>query len=205
MESAKNNLPRRIGIIGGTFDPVHIGHLIIAQEAWHKLELEKVVFVPAGIQPHKPDRPVTDREHRFNMVKLAVEDNPVFEVSRAELDRPGPSFTVDTLAEFKRIYGDETRLFFIAGADAILEIQTWHQPDKIIEYAALVAAARPGYDLSRAKKLLPEEFLQRIIFLEAPSVDISATQLRERVANGIPVRYLIPDPVVRYIIENRLF
>lgn len=198
-------MSHRIGIIGGTFDPVHIGHLIIAEEAWYRLGLARVIFVPASVPPHKPDEPVSEREHRYRMTVLATEDNPAFEVSRMEFERPGPSYTVDTLAELKRLHGEDTELFFIMGADSVLEITTWHRPDEIVRLCTVVAAARPGYDLARAERSLPHEFLERIDFLEVPDIDISSTELRERVMAGVPIRYLIPPSVEKYIYENRLY
>lgn len=195
----------RIGILGGTFDPVHIGHLIIAEEARYRLDLEKVIFVPAGTPPLKPEGPSAGKEDRYRMVALAVEEDPAFEAARIEIDRPGVSFTVDTLAEIKRIYGRAARLFFIAGVDAVLEILSWHKPEEIIRLCKLVAAARPGCDLSELRRSLPEEFMNRIVLLEVPSVDISSTELRARVSAGIPIKYLVPRAVEEYILANGLY
>jgi len=200
-----NGLGARIGIMGGTFDPIHLGHLIIAEESRYWFNLDRVIFIPAGVPPHKPGKPISDKEHRFNMTVLATEDNPAFEVSRIEIDRSGPSYAVDTLTELKRIYGEKTRLFFITGADAILEILTWHQPERLRCMCKFIAATRPGYNLADAKKKLPEEFLGQIIFLEVPGVHISSTELRGRVASGKPIKYMVTNKVEKYIIENRLY
>jgi nicotinate-nucleotide adenylyltransferase len=191
--------------MGGTFDPIHIGHLIIAEESRYRFQLDKVIFIPAGIPPHKPDQPITDKEDRYRMTVLATEDNPAFETSRVEMDRPGPSYMVDTLAEIKRTYGEETRLYLITGADTILEILTWHQPEQLVRMCELIAATRPGYDLAQVEKRLPGEFVERTIFFEMPGVNISSTELRKRVADGIPIRYLVPKAVEEYIIENKLY
>ncbi|MEN6371595.1 MAG: nicotinate-nucleotide adenylyltransferase [Armatimonadota bacterium] len=195
----------RIGIIGGTFDPIHIGHLIIAEEARYQFRLDRLIFIPAGVPPHKPNQPITDKEQRFNMTVLATEDNPAFEVSRIEIDRSGPSYAVDTLAELKKIYGNDTRLFFIIGADAILEILTWYEPEKLRCMCRFIATTRPGYRLSDVKKKLPEEYLERITFMDAPGVDISATDLRSRVASGRTIKYMVPKAVEDYIIDNKLY
>ncbi|MEN6521518.1 MAG: nicotinate-nucleotide adenylyltransferase [Armatimonadota bacterium] len=195
----------RIGIIGGTFDPIHLGHLIIAEEARYQFQLDRVIFIPAGVPPHKPDRPITDKEHRFDMTVLATEDNPAFEVSRIEIDRSGPSYAVDTLAELKKIYGNNTRLFFIIGADAILEILTWYKPEKLRCMCRFIATTRPGYRLSDVKKKLPEEYLERITFMDAPGVNVSATDLRNRAASGRPIKYMVPKAVEDYITDNKLY
>ena len=191
--------------MGGTFDPIHIGHLIVAEESRYRFRLERVLFVPAGIPPHKPGEPISDKEHRYRMTVLATQDNPAFEASRIEIDRPGPSYTVDTLTELKRIYGESTRLYFITGADAILEILTWHQPERLKCMAKFIAATRPGYDLREVERRLPEDFLEQTILLEVPGVHISSTELRSRVASGMPIKYLVPREVEEYIIENGLY
>lgn len=196
---------RRIGIMGGTFDPIHTGHLIIAEEARYRFGLEKVIFIPTGTPPHKPNQPTTDAEIRFEMTVLATRDNPAFETSRIEIDRPGFSYTVDTLAEFTRIFGENTRLFLITGADAILEILTWHKPRKLLGMCEIIAAARPGYDLKDVAKRLPKEFLDSTIFLEVPGISISSTELRDRVARDMPIKYLVPRSVEDYIHEKGLY
>lgn len=196
---------RRIGIMGGTFDPIHTGHLIIAEEARYRFGLEKVIFIPTGTPPHKPNQPTTDAEIRFEMTVLATRDNPAFETSRIEIDRPGFSYTVDTLAEFKSIFGENTRLYLITGADAILEILTWHKPEKLLGMCELIAAARPGYDLKDVAKRLPKEFLDSTIFLEVPGISISSTELRDRIARDMPIKYLVPRSVEEYIREKGLY
>ena len=198
-------IPYSLGILGGTFDPIHTGHLIIAEEARCRFGLDKVIFVPAGIPPHKPDEPISDREHRYKMTALAIEDNPAFEISRIEIERQGPSYSVDTLTEFKRIYGEDTCLYFIMGMDSILEILTWHEPEKLIKLTKIVAAARPGYSIDDVKQKLPSEFLAWTVFLETPGIYISSTDLRKRAAAGMSIKYLVPRAVEEYIIENKLY
>ena len=201
----RSNVPGelRIGIIGGTFDPIHIGHLIIAEEARCQLKLDRMVFIPAGIPPHKPDQPKAGPEERYQMTVLATEDNPAFEVSRFEIDRKCPSYTVDTLEEFKRIYGEKARLFFITGADTIFEILTWYHPERLIEMCKLVAATRPGYNLQEVTERLPKEFIDQTI--ETPEIGISSTELRNRVAEGNSIKYLVPQAVENYIYQNGLY
>lgn len=197
-------MAERIGIIGGTFDPIHYGHLFIAEEARFTCKLDRVIFVPAGMPPHKPGEPITTAERRYTMTVLATEDNTAFEVSRWEIDRSGPSYTVNTLEAFGEKYpGSE--LFFIMGADSAAEIMTWYRPERIVELATVIAAARPGTDIERARYELPEDIRGRVIFLESPGLHISSTELRERAADGMPVRYLVPDRVEKYIRENNLY
>lgn len=196
---------KRIGIIGGTFDPIHIGHLIIAEESCYRLGLDKIVFIPAGAPPHKPNEPISGAEHRYNMTVLATRDNPKFEVSRIELERSGPSYTVDTIEELRQEYGEESDLYFIMGADSVLDILLWHEPGRLLSMCKVVAAARPGYDTAKAEKTLPREYLERIIFLDTPEVSISSTELRGRVTSGAPIRYLVTREVEDYIRENRLY
>ena len=138
---------KRIGVMGGTFDPIHNGHLVTAEEAWKQFNLDQVLFVPSGSPPHKEDRKSLDPESRYLMAVIATAANPHFKVSRMEIDRPGPSYTIDTVHELHRVYGRNTEVFFITGADAILEILTWKEPEKVLREAIFIAATRPGYDL----------------------------------------------------------
>lgn len=194
-----------IGIIGGAFDPIHYGHLIIAEEARVELGLEKVVFVTAGIPPHKKDYEVSDAEHRHAMTCLATASNPCFECSRMELDRPGPSYTVDTIEVFKKTIGEGTDIFFVSGVDAILEILTWHEPHRLKSMCKLVAATRPGYDLNDLRHRLPQEFMDQVIFMETPGVHISSTDLRERARMGKSIKYMVPEQVEAYISTHGLY
>jgi nicotinate-nucleotide adenylyltransferase len=193
----------RLGIIGGTFDPVHYGHLVAADQArWH-FELDRVVFVPTG-QPWQKPVGVTAPEHRFQMVRLATADNPGFSVSRVEIDAPGPTYTVDTLRRLRAGMDPGTRLFFIAGADAVLDLPSWKDPDELLGLTEIIAVTRPGWDLSRLAERLPAA-AGRVHTLALPALDISSTDLRARVAAGAPVRYLVPDPVADYVAEHGLY
>jgi nicotinate-nucleotide adenylyltransferase len=196
-----------IGIMGGTFDPPHIGHLIVAQEVAAVLSLEQVLFVPAGVQPLKQGEPVTPPPHRVRMVELAIADNPCFVLSRADVDRPGASYTVDLLGVLQRELGPEAALHFIVGADSLRDLAAWRSPGRILELARLVAVPRPGHAFERPGGTgLPAAVLEeRILMVRAPSVDVSATEVRERVREGRPIRYLVPEAVERYIREQGLY
>jgi len=193
----------RIGLMGGTFDPVHLGHLVIAEEARHEFALDRVIWLPAGDPPHK-HREVTFQEHRYAMVVLATASHASFDVSRLELERAGPSYAIDTILHFRRQH-PEQELFFITGADAILEILTWRRHAEVVQECRFLAVTRPGYDLARLQTVLPESYLERIHLISAPGVDISSTALRERLRNGEPVRYLLPETVESYIRKHGLY
>lgn len=202
---------KRIGVMGGTFDPIHHGHLVTAEEAWKQFRLDMVLFVPSGHPPHKEDRHSLDAESRYLMTVIATADNPHFQVSRMEIDRPGPSYTIDTVRELHRIYGRNTEIFFITGADAILEILTWKEPEKILEECTFIAATRPGYDLRRLEESLPEaERVRhatdpRVLVMEIPALAISSTDIRRRVREGRPIRYLVPEGVWEFIEKNGFY
>jgi len=187
----------RLGIMGGTFDPIHYGHLAAAEEAKHCFGLEKVLFLPCGRPPHKKDYQVTDPEHRFEMTRLAIEDNP-------EIDRPGASYTIDTVSELKRQYPGAA-LYFITGADAILEILTWKEPQRLARICELIAASRPGYDLAKFQQEVGKDFAPRVHLLNVPGVNISSTEIRRRASEGTPIRYLLPEGVRAYIERARLY
>jgi nicotinate-nucleotide adenylyltransferase len=194
----------RIGLMGGTFDPVHLGHLLIAEVARAEFTLDRVIWIPAGDPPHKHGVTITPQEYRYAMVILATASNPYFEVSRLELERKGPSYTLDTILHFAREYeGDE--LFFITGADAILEILTWYRHQDVIAACRFIAVTRPGYDLARLSAVLPPDYLARIGALTAPGVDISSTMIRNRSRDGDPIRYMVPDSVDSYIAKHALY
>ena len=194
-----------VGIMGGTFDPIHLGHLVAAEEARVRFGLERVIFVTAGAPPHKKDYEVSPAEHRHAMVALATAANPHFEASRIELDRPGPSYTVDTMREFRRQFGEACRLYFITGADAMLETLTWRQPEELASLCEFIAVARPGYDLARLSGALSPEIMARVHVLDIPGVEVSSTELRRRAAAGESLRYLTPPAVAQYLKMNRLY
>lgn len=203
---ANNKL--KLGIMGGTFDPIHFGHLVTAEAVRVEFNLDKVIFVPAGNPPHKVKRAVTDKKHRYLMTILATVTNPYFEVSAIEIDREGYTYTIDTIKEFKRIYGEETELYFITGADAILEIFTWKNADELLKLCNFVAATRPGFE----KKLIDEKlektkeiYGKEIYRVSVPSLAISSTDIRERVSSRRPIKYLLPESVERYIEKCGLY
>ena len=191
---------RRVGIMGGTFDPVHYGHLVCAEEARWQFELDEVVFVPTG-QPWQK-REVSPAEDRYMLTMLATAPNTRFSVSRIDIDRKGPTYTRDTLQKFKEFYGDDVDLFFITGADAVLDILTWKDPDEVLELAQLIAASRPEYDLSKLDQI---KVAGRMKTMQIPALSISSTDIRERVRTGRPIRYLVPREVLRYIEERSLY
>jgi nicotinate-nucleotide adenylyltransferase len=196
-------MSRRIGVMGGTFDPIHHGHLIAAEEARWQFDLDQVVFVPTGRPWQKPVG-VSPAEDRYRMTVLATASNPAFTVSRLEVDHPGPTYTVDTLRRLRAAQPAGTRLFFITGADAVLQILTWKEPDQVLALAEFIAATRPGFDLDRLIAQVPGA-AGRVHRIEIPALAISSSDLRSRVARGAPVQYLVPDGVARYIHDHALY
>ena len=197
----------RIGVLGGTFDPPHIGHLVVAQEVWWRLRLDKVVFVPAGNPWHKAGEDVTPAHHREAMVRLAIGDDSRFELSRVDIERPGPTYTVDTLTELRRAYPPATKLYFILGTDALAQLPTWRSPERVISLARLAVVPRPGFgpvDLDRLEAEIPG-LKAAIELVPVPAVGISSSEIARRVAAGEPFRYLVPEAVYRYIEAHRLY
>jgi nicotinate-nucleotide adenylyltransferase len=190
---------RRIGVMGGTFDPVHHGHLVAASEVGSRFQLDEVVFVPTGEPWQKTDRQVSAAEDRYLMTVIATASNPSFTVSRADIDRDGPTYTIDTLTEMHETYPD-AELFFITGADALEQILSWHKVDEMFEYAHFIGVTRPGYRLNGEH--LPGG---SVTLVEVPAMAISSTGCRDRVAAGEPVWYLVPDGVVQYISKRGLY
>jgi nicotinate-nucleotide adenylyltransferase len=190
-------VPRRIGVMGGTFDPIHHGHLVAASEVRQSFQLDEVIFVPTGEPYMKPA--VSAAEHRYLMTVIATASNPDFTTSRVDIDRSGPTYTIDTLRDLKRQYPDD-ELFFITGADAVTQILDWKDKDELWELAQFVAVSRPGHALSISG--LPP---QRVSSLEVPALAISSTDCRARVGRGFPVWYLVPDGVVQYISKHHLY
>jgi nicotinate-nucleotide adenylyltransferase len=196
-------MSRRIGVMGGTFDPIHLGHLVAAEEARWQFGLDRVVFVPAGRPWQKPVG-VTPPEDRYRMTVIATASNPAFTVSRLEIDHPGPAYTVDTLRRLRAELEDGTRMYFIIGADAVLQLLTWKEPDQVLSQAEFIAATRPGFDLDRLVSQVPGA-ADRIHRMEIPALAISASDIRARVARGAPIHYLVPDGVARYIHKHGLY
>ncbi|MCA0337668.1 MAG: nicotinate-nucleotide adenylyltransferase [Actinobacteria bacterium] len=190
---------RRLGVMGGTFDPIHHGHLVAASEVQSLFDLDEVVFVPTGQPWQKEGREVAPAEHRYLMTVVATASNPHFTVSRVDIDRDGKTYTIDTLRDLHLAYPD-WELFFITGADALAQILSWKDADELFDLAQFIGVTRPGYELSEAG--LPAD---RVHLQEVPAMAISSTDCRERVRSGEPVWYLVPDGVVQYINKHQLY
>lgn len=196
---------RRIGMMGGTFDPVHWGHLILAEQAREQFDLESVLFVTAADPPHKQGERVTEARHRLEMTRLAIAGDGHFELSTVEMDRPGPSYTIDTVKQILEAYGAGTSLFLLLGTDEGRDLMKWREPYEIQRLARIVVANRPGVPESEVLEALPEEFAKQIAPMRMPGVDISSTDLRERVRQGRSIRYLVPRQVEDYIRQEGLY
>jgi nicotinate-nucleotide adenylyltransferase len=190
---------KRVGVMGGTFDPIHHGHLVAASEVAALYRLDEVVFVPTGRPWQKVDEKVSPAEHRYLMTVIATASNPHFWVSRVDVDRDGPTYTIDTLRDLAGQFPD-AELYFITGADALDQILSWKDADELFRLAHFIGVTRPGYQLSDAH--LPED---AVSLLEVPAMAISSSGCRERVRAGLPVWYLVPDGVVQYISKHRLY
>lgn len=197
----------RVGIIGGTFDPIHLGHLIIAEEARIRLELHQVIFIPTGQPWLKGSQPLASGQHRLNMVRLAVANNPYFHVASNEIDRPGPTYTVDTLTELREELGPATSVYFILGRDTLQQFHRWKDPERLLQLCNLVVVGRPGYpdvDVVTLAARYPQA-ADKLIVLPVPLIGISGTDIRRRAARGISFRYHVPEAVERYILQHRLY
>lgn len=198
---------KEICLMGGTFDPIHYGHLVVAEEVRQRFNLAKVVFIPAGQPPHKTDKVILDAQHRVNMTRLAIASNPYFEISTIEVERQGLSYTVDTIEQLRRSFQVEN-IYFITGADAILEILTWKDTERLLDMTYLIAATRPGYALNHLAETLgslPAPFMKRILPLEVPALAISSSDIRKRVREGRSIKYLLPESVETYIHQNNIY
>ena len=201
----------RVGILGGTFDPVHLGHLIVAEQARVRLDLDRVIFIPAGQPWLRAEQPAADGPDRLRMVELAVKSNPAFEASSQEIDRPGPTYTVDTLEvlkeELSREPDADTVLHYIIGMDALEQFHRWKDPERVVELCHLVIVNRPGHqgvDVNDVVGRYPEAGT-KLTLLNVPRIEISSTEIRKRVSEGISIRYLVPDSVEEYIREQGLY
>ena len=198
----------RIGVMGGTFDPIHYGHLVAAEEARAEFGLDKVIFIPAGRPPHKQLHSITDPEHRYLMTALAVSSNPGFEVSRIEVEKDELTYTFDTVKDLLSIYGENTTIYFITGADAVLELLTWYKIDELLTLCKFIAVTRPGFDRRDLEQKIGEissKYGGEIICIEVPLLDISSTDIRKRFRKGKSIKYLLPEAVEKYIVENGLY
>jgi nicotinate-nucleotide adenylyltransferase len=203
-----SNKVAKIGIMGGTFDPVHYGHLVTAEGARCEFGLDQVLFLPSGIPPHKTKKRVSSAEHRYMMTVLATLSNPHFEVSRIDIDRKGISYTIDTLQILREQYGPKVELYFITGADAIFEIMSWKDSDQLLKIAHFIAATRPGFSLEElpvTTQKWVDEHQDRFHVLKVPAMAISSTDIRDRVRYGHSIRYLVPELVDHYILRHSLY
>jgi nicotinate-nucleotide adenylyltransferase len=207
MTGAPPDLRGATGVFGGTFDPIHYAHLAIAEAAREALDLRRILFVPAGQPPHKPGRPISAAEHRVAMVELAIAGNPGFELSRLELERGGPSYTVETMASLRATERGD-RLALILSAESFAELPTWNEPERILDLAdAIIVAPRFGYeevDVTFVPRRFPSARAS-IVFLDGPRIRMSASEVRERAFSGRSIRYLVPDAVAAYIGDHGLY
>jgi len=202
-----DDLPRRIGILGGTFDPPHVGHLWLATLAADAIGLDRVLFMPAAQPPHKQHGGVTGASDRLLMTRLAIAGNDGFELTLIEMERSGPSYTIDSVVELRRLYGDDAELYLLMAADSLAQIDTWRQPDQLLERIEWVVGPRPGVALPDPTSL-EDRFgvnARRIHLLDGPSLDVSSTQIRERVAAGHAIGYLVPRGVEELIVDRGLY
>lgn len=197
---------RRIGLIGGTFDPIHCGHLVMAEEARFQANLNQVLFVPAGQPPHKLGHSITPAEHRLRMVEIAIASNAAFGISRLDMDRPGPHYSVDLVRLFLEQAPPQVELFFVVGADSLEEMPSWKNPAGLLRLCRVLALSRPGHepDIEYLARELPE-VEQRVQVLKMPLIGVSGSDLRERVRQGRSIRYLVPEGVREYIYNHKLY
>jgi len=198
---------KSLGIIGGTFDPIHNGHLLAAEWAREVFQLNELIFIPAARPPHKDLEEVLDSQHRYRMVELAVEDNPAFSVSAIELERAGFSYTVDTVAHYMQIYPG-VDIYFIIGVDALQLIHTWKDLNRLLEICEFIVVTRPGYQLDKNDpcfQSVPPSIWDKSTLLAIPGLEISSSEIRRRVTEGRSIRYLLPPPVEAYIRDNNLY
>ena len=192
----------RIAVMGGTFNPIHYAHLISAEQVRTGLGYDKILFIPSARPPHKvADVDIIEPEHRYQMVLSAIAENPHFEVSRIELERAGPSYTIETLKALKKRYGATTELAWIIGADSLIEYKVWRDFDEVLAQCVMIATTRPSYDLNQ----VPLEIRKRVTTFPITGVDISATVIRERIRKGLSIRYLVPEDVQAYIYRYQLY
>ncbi len=199
--------PRRLGVLGGTFDPPHVGHLWLGRLAADALQLDRVLFMPAAQPPHKRDRRISGSSDRLLMTRLAIEGDPLFELTAIEMERPGPSYTIDSVQQLQDAYADGTQLFLVMAADSLQQIDTWREPDRLLTLVEWIVGPRPGVAAPQPEALRRRfgEAASRIHLLEGPSLDVSASEIRDRVAAGRVIRYLVPRPVEELIADRDLY
>lgn len=197
---------KRVGIFGGTFDPIHMGHLIVAETIMDEFHLDKVVFIPAAVPPHKLDKQISPAKHRYMMTMLATCSNPRFQVSDMEMHRQGPSYSRDTLAQLLEEHGRDTEFYFIVGADSVENLHTWNRIDELLTMCHFIGASRPGCmpDMEKiAQRFGP--LAEKIHCLETPELEISSTEIRHRVGQKRTIRYIVPETVKQYIYKEKLY
>lgn len=205
---------KSVALFGGTFNPIHYGHLAIAEEIRTKFNLDKIIFIPTYQPPHKDPADLADSKHRFVMAQLATVSNPCFEVSGVEMERGGKSYTIDSVKHFQQVYGEKVQLYFIVGADMLMEISTWKNIEELLKLCRFIAVSRPGYDvqkifnqyfLSSENYSIASDLLENIMIENIPMLDISATNIRGRVKEWKSIKYLVPEPVEQYIHNHHLY
>lgn len=198
---------KKVGILGGTFDPVHIAHLILAENAWQQFDLDTVLIMPCGEPPHKANRRISSSEHRIRMLQLAIDDNKHFKVSTVETEREGTTYTAETLTALCE-HNPDCEYYFIIGADSFFQIETWYHPEIIMSHASLLVAVRDVYqkaELEEQTEHLRSKYHARIHLLHTPDMSISSSAIRERISNGESIKYMLPKDVEKYIYQNRLY
>lgn len=205
MEITKN---KKIGIMGGTFDPIHLGHLAVAEEVLEVMDLEKVIFVTAGLPPHKDNKNIALAKHRYEMTLLATIDNPRFETSMIEINRPGKSYTIDTFYEIKNDYKNAVDFYFIIGADSVFQLSRWKNSDELLKKCKFIAISRPGYDMDKLEREIDnlyEIYDTSIQIISTMHLNISSTMVRERLKEGKSIKYLVPHAIEDYIKKYKLY
>lgn len=198
----KNKETQSIGIFGGTFNPIHNGHLLTAEDVREKLNLDRVLFIPAANPPHKKNNDLADACYRLEMVELAIRNNPCFSASDIEIKRGGVSYSIETIKTLKEIYQEGTRFFFIMGADSILEFMEWKEWESLLKLCNFVVAPRRGYEVGAGFK---PALIKNVVFLKTKMFDISSTEIREKIRNGESIRYFVPDVIAEYVKEHKLY
>lgn len=196
----------KIGLMGGTFDPIHNGHLVLAEQVRTRFQMDKIIFIPAGNPPHKDS--MASKEHRYKMTQLAIEDNEFFELSRIELDQDHKTYTIDTVLKLREMYGNETEVYFITGADMIIDLPTWKNFSELVHLCKFIGSTRPGVEdkeLSDQINSLVKDYKADITITQVPALAISSTDIRRRVKYNLSIRYLLPKSAEDYIYEHKLY
>lgn len=196
----------KIGLMGGSFDPVHNGHLVLAEQVRTRFQMDKILFIPAGNPPHKDA--IGDKEHRYEMTKLAIQDNKFFEISRIEIDSEQKSYAIDTVKRMHKLYGDDTEVFFITGADAIIDLPTWKNFDELLSICKFIGSTRPGIEdkaFNDQINALVRDYKADITITQVPALAISSTDIRRRIKYNLSIKYLLPANVEEYIYEHHLY